>query len=153
MARCCNDVVGSVHLCSKDSTWTRWLVPRRIKRKAIHIQMKCMPVFKSSQFLFVLIIWKAAGAMSRMETKKKDILLDECQEERKTKAVKEDNEITMRKNRLQTGLCALLLRFINTVLMKIDEHYQRDRTDRTAELVLDNVNAKSRRRSRGVQRN
>lgn len=91
--------------------------------------------------------------MSRMETKKKEILLDECQEERKTKAVKEDNEITMRKNRLQTSLCALLLRFINTVLMKIDEHYQRDRTDRTAELVLDNFNAKSRRRSRGVQRN
>lgn len=27
---------------------------------------------------------------------KKDILLDECQEERRTKAAKEDNEITMR---------------------------------------------------------
>lgn len=70
--------------------------------------------------------------MRRMATKKKkkDIFLDECQEERSTKAGKEDNEIMMRKNQLQTNLCALLLWFINmNVLMKMDEYYQRDTQD------------------------
>lgn len=104
--------------------------PRRIKRRAIHIQMKCMSVVKSSQVLFILIIWKAAGSGEKDGVKKRDILLDKCQEERRTKAGKEDNEITVRKNQLQTRLCALLLRFINmNVLMKIDEHHQRDAQD------------------------
>lgn len=136
MTRCCKRVVCSVRLCSnskdRQSAWTTYegeddFPHVEFKRKTIQIQMKSVPVFKSSQVRFVLIIWKAAGSDEKDGGAKKDILLDECQEERRIKAGKEDNEITMRKNQLQTSLMALLLRFINmNVLMKIDEHYQRD---------------------------
>lgn len=72
MTRCCKHVVCSVHLCSNSKDrrsvcldklgLRRQLAPRRIKGKAIHIQTKCVVVFKSSQVLLVLIMWKAAGS-------------------------------------------------------------------------------------------
>lgn len=106
MTRCCKRVVCSVHLCSNSNDrrsvcldklgLRRRLAPRRIKGKAIHIQTKCVVVIKSSQILLVLIIWKAAGSNEKDGDQIKDIFLDECQEERRTKAGKEDNEISCR---------------------------------------------------------
>lgn len=142
MTRCCKHVVCSVHLCSNSKDrrsvcldklgLRRQLSPRRIKGKAIHIQTKCVVVFKSSQVLLVLIMWKAAGSNEKDgDPPKKRYILGRMPRGKKDKSRERgQRDHDEEQSAADQSFYALLLWFINmNVLMKIDEYYQRDTQD------------------------